>query len=111
MGIVEGLELVETHWVVVLEEGMFLQDNLTLRDSPGGEDSPPLARRLPDGDRWAGRLVGLPIIGLAFLGTVGNLLTDTVLQLPLRNLTEAARGHLRLYCLKHEKYKYDLVGR
>ena len=50
---------------------------MTLLDPPGGKEPPPLARRLPDDVGWAGRLVGLPVLGLTLLGTVGSVSADT----------------------------------
>ena len=68
-----------------------------LLDPPGGEESPPLTRRLPDDVGRTGRLVGLPVLGLTLLGTVVGLLTDTALQWLLGILlAEVARRHLSL---------------
>ena len=78
-----------------VEERILLEDELTLLDLPGGEESPPLARRLPDDERRTGWLVDLPVLGLTLLAAVGNLPADTTLQLIFRdNFTEVARVHL-----------------
>ena len=67
VGEVIGREFLETHFTTDSDKRIFLQDELALLDPPGGEKSPPLARRLPDDvgrTRW---LVYLPVLHLAFL--------------------------------------------
>ena len=90
-------EIIETLSITDGDKRIFLQDDLALLDLPGGEESPPLASRLPDDVGRAGGLVSLPVLGLAILAAVGNVPTDTALQRLLGDdLAEAARCHLAL---------------
>ena len=56
---------------------------------PGSEESPSLARGIPDDVGRTGRLVDLPAHGLAFLAAIGNLFADTTLQLVLLGVSFA----------------------
>ena len=90
-----GLELSETHSTIQCVERQLLQDDLTLLDLPGGEQSSSLARRLPDDEGWTGGLVGLPVLDLALLAAVGSFPTDTAFQLLSRILlAEITGAHL-----------------
>ena len=90
-----GFELVETHSIPEYEKRILLQYELPRLDLPGGEESPSLARRLPDNVGRTGGFMGLPVLGLAFLATVRHLRTDTTFQKFLGiNFTEVAGTHL-----------------
>ena len=85
----------EIHSILQNEKRKFIQDYLSRLDCSGGEQSPPLARRLPDDKGRTGGLVGFPVLGLAILAAVRHLLADAVLQLGLGdNFTEVTRSHL-----------------
>ena len=77
-----------------VQPSLSLQYHLTLLDPPASKESPPLARSLSDDVRWTGGLVSFPVLDLALLGAVGDLLTGTTLQLILGFLAEVAGSHL-----------------
>ena len=74
-----GLELVQTHVNHEFDERKLIRNNLTLIYLPGSEQSPPLARRVPDSEGRTGGLVRLPVLGLAVLAAVKYILTNTTL--------------------------------
>ena len=66
-------------------------------DSPGSEESPPLAGRLSDDVERTGWFVRLPVLGLTLPGAVGHLPAHATLELLLLlgdNFTEVAGSHL-----------------
>ena len=82
------------------EERVLLQDYLTLFDLSSCKQSPSLARRLPDHEGRTGRLVDLPVLDLALLGTIEHLPADTTPQWILGdNFTNVAGIHLYSYGL------------
>ena len=105
--VVKDHEIRNTQSFSDCDERIFLQDDLSFLDLPGGEQSLPLARSLPDDVGRTGWLVVLPVLHLAFLATVGDLLADATLQRLLRvHFAEVAGTHLLLYFLKKEQIQY-----
>ena len=110
-GVVLGLELVDTYvGIIDCEERILLEDDLTLLDLPSGEETPPLARRLPHDEGRTRWLVGPPVPGLTLLRAVGDLLADAAFQLLFSfravNLAEVARGHIGIFALWNTENVY-----
>ena len=77
------------------EEWILLQNDFTLQNLFGCEESLALARSLLDFEGTTGWFVRLPVLGLTLFGTVGSFPTDTALQLLLGlDLAESTRVHL-----------------
>ena len=105
--VVKNHKLRDTQSFFNCDERIFLQDDLSLLDLPGSEQSPPLSRRLPDDEGRTGWLVGFPVLHLALLAAVGNLLTDTTFQRLLwLHLAEVTGTHLLLCSLRSKTIKH-----